>query len=253
MKKYKIYIFIRKNKENEGEDMKLLENAYGNFLQASFFILNPFKKALIKTQCKVHKFINVQALEIIKNDQYEREYNFFRNYIMAINDGTVWADQDFKSSQHFYNPHSSKGLYGRNNAMDLAQSYYEKSKKLWEIGEFDQSLFYFGGTIHLVQDMTIPQHANIRLLDNHRQYENFIKRTYRYVNDFKVIQGSVLLDSIEEYIKFNARTAMKIYDHFKCIGEDDQRYYRITKCSLPLAERTTAGCMILFYKEIFKS
>ena len=52
--------------------------------------------------------------------------------------------------------------------------------------------------------MTIPQHANIRLLDNHRQYESYIKRTYKYLNDFK-IEKTYLLSSIEIYIKFNTR------------------------------------------------
>ena len=32
--------------------------------------------------------------------------------------------------------------------------------------------------------------------------------------------------------------------------DDEERYYRVTKCSLPLAERTTAGCMLMFYKDI---
>lgn len=231
--------------------MGILESTYGNVLQLAFAVLNPFKKAVIKTQCKVHQYLNVQALEVLKNDEYGEAYNFFRNYLMTINDGAVWADQDFKSSSHFYNPHTKKGLYGRGNAMDLGREYYERALILWGIGEFDKAMFYFGAALHIIQDMTIPQHANIRLLDNHRQYETFVKRTYRYVRDFKAEKGAILLDSIHEYIRFNARVAMKVYKKFQVIHENEQRYYRTTKCILPLAERTTAGCMVMFYKDIF--
>lgn len=99
--------------------------------------------------------------------------------------------------------------------------------------------------------MTIPQHANIRLLDNHRQYELYIKEIYKYTNDFKVEKGTYLLKSIKSYIRFNARVTIKIHNKFKDIPNNKDRFYRIAKCGLPLAKRTTAGAMVLFYNEIF--
>lgn len=228
------------------------EKTYDYVLKTVFGIANPIKKSLIRTQCKVHKYINLRALNIIKNDEYFEEYNFFSSYILDINQGAVWADQDFKSTNHFYSPYKKKGLYGRKSAMDLGVDYYSKALDLWDKGEFNQSLFYLGATLHLIQDMTIPQHANIRLLNNHRQYENYIKRTYEYLEDFQVDTGSYLLDSVEDYIRFNARIALKIYDNFKKIRNHEYRYYRIAKCALPLAKRTTAGAMIMFYNGTLK-
>jgi phospholipase C len=165
--------------------MSLLERSYDTLLKAVFGISNPVKKSIIKTQCKVHKFINIHALNILRNDKCEREYNFFLSYIEDINKGAVWADQDFKSTHHFYNPYRKKGLYGRKSAMDLAKEYYSRALDLWKNGNFNKSLFYFGAVLHLIHDMSIPQHANIRLLDNHKQYETFVKRSYQYVQDFK--------------------------------------------------------------------
>lgn len=230
--------------------MNVVESTYGNLLRASFLILNPFKKAVIKTQCKVHKFLNIQALKILKNDHYVNAYDFFGKFIMSMNDGAVWADQDFKSSGHFYNPHKKKGMYGAQNAMKLGQEYYQKALDLWGIDEPEKSIFYLGAALHIIQDMTIPQHANIRLLDNHRQYENFVKRTYQYCNAFKVEHGAYRLHTIDEYIRFNARVALKVYKKFKEIPDAELRYYRTTKCTLPLAARTTAGCMLTFYDAI---
>lgn len=231
--------------------MDIFETTYDYFLKTVFGVVNPVKKSIIKTQCKVHKFINVNALNILKNDKYLDEYKFFMSYMFHVNEGAVWADQDFKSSNHFYNPYKKKGLYGRRSAMELGVDYYSKAISLWKTGDFNQSLFYLGAALHIIQDMTIPQHANIRLLDNHKQYETFVKRTYQYVTEFQVNTGAYLLDSIEDYIKFNARIAIKIYKKFRRIEEDEVRYFRVARCGLPLAERTTAGAMIMFYNEVF--
>jgi phospholipase C len=230
--------------------MNLVEKSYDYFLRAVFGVSNPVKKSIIRTQCEVHKFINVQAVQILRNDKREEEYNFFLSYIEDINRGAVWADQDFKSTHHFYNPYKKKGLYGRKNAMDLAADYYSRALDLWKSGDFSKSLFYFGAAVHLIHDMSIPQHANIRLLDNHKQYETFVKRSYQYILEFRAETGAYLLDTIEEYIKFNARVALKIYKQFKNVSNEENRYYLITKCNLPLCQRTTAGAMVMFYQDI---
>ncbi|OPJ55064.1 zinc dependent phospholipase C family protein [Alkalithermobacter paradoxus] len=232
--------------------MRFIERTYSRALQLSFAAINPLKKRVINTHCKVHKFINVQAIKILKNDKRMEEFNFFVKYIVPINDGAVWADQDFKSNGHFYSTKTKKGLYGGNNAMHLAQDYYNSAIKFWNINDEYNSMFYLGACIHIIQDMTIPQHANIKLLDNHKQYETFVKRTYRYISDFKCEESAYILDTVDEYIRFNARVAMKIYRKFKHIKEDNERFYRISRCGIPLAQRTSAGAMIMFFKDIKK-
>jgi len=232
--------------------INFLETTYDYVLNTVFNIANPIKKVIIKTECEVHKFINIQSLFILKNDNYVSEYNFFHSYIVDINKGAEWADQDFKSSNHFYNPYNKKSkIYGRKSALDLGVDYYYQAITLWKKGEFKKSLFFLGAAMHIVQDMTIPQHANIRLLDDHRQFETFVKRTYNYVSEFRVKHGTYLLSSIESYIKFNSRVAIKIYKKYSSIADDENRFYCITKCALPLAKRTTAGVMIMFYRDIF--
>ena len=85
-----------------------LEWFFHQFLMTIFRILNPLKKMIIKTECQVHKHINLHALTILKNDQFLDSYFFYRDYTDEINKGAVWADQDFKSSNHFYNPYKKK-------------------------------------------------------------------------------------------------------------------------------------------------
>lgn len=232
--------------------MNLIEKTYGNMLRYTFAFINPLKKSVIKTQCEVHKFINIQALEILKNDNFLRAYSFYNHNMSSINVGAVWADQDFKSSTHMYNPYTKKGLYGRKSALDVGLDYYGKSRYYWKKTDKDNSLFYLGAALHILQDMTIPQHANVRLLDSHRQYESFVRRTYQYVDNFKADSNAYILDNYRNYIGFNARTALKIHKRFKNIKEDEGRFYKVAACTLPLAEKTTAGCMVTFYDNVIK-
>lgn len=102
----------------------------------------------------------------------------------------------------------------------------------------------------MIQDVTIPQHVNVRLLDDHRQYETFVKKSYETVMDFQADRGAYLLSSIPFFMRFNARIALKIDKKYRGIVDDERRYYKITHCTLPLAERTTAGAMVLFYRQI---
>ncbi len=143
-------------------------------------------------------------------------------------------------------------MYGRSNALALAVDYYVNAVRLYRRMDMDKSMFYLGAALHLIQDVTIPQHVNIRLLDDHRQFENFVKRTYENVDAFKAYHGAYILSTLENYLKFNARTALKIYKRFKNVTDDESRYYRITRCTLPLAQRTTAGAMVLFYRGTVK-
>jgi phospholipase C len=234
--------------------IQIIETTYHYLLKTVFAVANPIKKRIIHTDCKIHKALNSHALVILENDKFRSEFNFFISYLSDLNKGTVWADQDFKSSNHFYNPYRKRvGLYGRKNALEFAVDYYREALQLWRLGEFHQALFYFGAVLHLIQDMTIPQHANIRLLDDHRQYETYIKRTYQHLDEFHVEQGAYLLRSVESYIRFNARVAIKIHKRYGVIKDDETRFYYISKCAIPLAKRTTAGAMVLFYKDIMHS
>ncbi len=230
--------------------MKSIEIYYGKAFRSVLKAINPFKKVIIKTEAKVHQFINNYALNLLKENDYYLEFNQYEKYIDTINKGTVWADQDFKSINHFYNPTKKKGLYGHGNALKLTKKYYEIAVDSFRKNDIEKSMFYLGACVHIIQDLTIPQHVNIRLLDNHRQYENFVKTAYDKVKDFQTLDKPVIFDDIEDFVRFNTKVALRIHKQFKKIKDDSLRFYKITNCSLPLSQRTTAGCFIMFLKEV---
>ena len=107
-----------------------LENVYATALSNTFKMVAPIKRNIIKTDCEVHIFIQENALNILKANGYEGEYEFFKMYMPQVNKGLVWADQDFKCYHHFYNPKLQKGKFGYDdNALTVAKSYYNRSIK----------------------------------------------------------------------------------------------------------------------------
>lgn len=229
-----------------------LENVYAAALTNTFRIVAPIKRSIIKTDCEVHLFIQENALNILKVNGYEEEYEFFNRYKAQINQGLVWADQDFKSYHHFYNPKLQKGKFGYDdNAMTVTVSYYNRALKYLSLGNYERSIFYLGAACHIVQDLTIPQHAKGKLLDNHRQFEIYVKANYKKMKRFKTEDKPILLNSIEEYVDNNSNLGLDLDYMYRDLTDLTTKFYLIAIKSITVSQRTTAGCLLMFYNDIF--
>lgn len=229
-----------------------LENVYATALSNAFKIVAPIKRNIIKTDCEVHIFIQENALNILKANGYEEEYEFFKMYMPQVNKGLVWADQDFKCYHHFYNPKLQKGKFGYDdNALTVAKSYYNRSIKYLSIGNYERAMFYFGAACHIVQDLTIPQHAKGKLLDNHRQFEVYVKSNYKKVKRFKTEDKPILLDSIDSYIEHNANLALGLDYMYRGITNLTTKFYLTAIKAITVSQRTTAGCMLMLYDDLY--
>jgi phospholipase C len=204
---------------------------------------------LHSNEATIHKFINSQALKILKNDNLTECYSLFQKYIKEIDRGVRWADADFKNSGHFYNPNKKRGLRGRKNALSLAEDYYTIAVSAWD-EDVLKAMFFLGAAAHLVQDLTIPQHASGRLLKEHHKYEKYIKETYLNTPEYLAQNEGCYLKDVEEFVIHNATKAIKLNQKFKNIKDEQKRYYGLTKQILPLAQRTTAGLFYAFYSEV---
>jgi phospholipase C len=231
---------------------KVIERTYGNALNSTFKMLNPIKKKVKKTDCIVHVFIKQVALDILKIHGYDKQYLFFEGYMDHIRRGLVWADQDFKSYHHFYNPYEKRGKYGYDdNALTLARKYYNNAVKYYVMKNMPKSMFYFGAACHMVHDMTVPQHTKGKLFDNHLQYEGYIKENYLKVQEFRSYDKPIIFAKIQDYVDFNSVTTIKLDNSVESITDDKKRFYLLALKGLTLAQRTNAGMMITFYRDLF--
>jgi phospholipase C len=228
----------------------IIESSYGKVFKTALKAVNPVKKMVIKTECKVHKSINTQSIIILKNDGYTDSYSFFAKYIEKLNRGVVWADQDLKSRNHFYNPDSNKGLYGCSDALKECISYYTASLTQWSKLNVDDSLFYLGASCHLIQDVTVPQHVNVKLLKKHRKYEQWVVRMHESYDRFKCYDKGIYLSNVKDFVMSNAFAAIKAYNGSINIKNIEDRFFNITDSILCQAQRSTAGLLNLFYNDI---
>lgn len=229
---------------------KSIEKTYGSALRGVMSAVNPLKKKVLKTHCTIHKFINIQAIDIMKNEGYEEQYNFFRDKILPLNEGVTWADQDFKSSNHFYHFSSGKGLYGFSNALAECKKYYNKALSYVKVGDINKAMFYFGAACHLIQDSTVPHHVNNKLLNSHRNFEVWIIK--KFLSDYSFIneKGILRYNGLEQYIKNNALIANNIHLKHINIVEREERYAKVAAAILKEAQSTTAGFMLDFYDKL---
>jgi phospholipase C len=234
----------------EPMNMGLVERAYGTTFKSVLWVIKPIKKMFVKTLCEVHIFINNQAFKILKNDGFVEEYDFFYKNKKSINEGAVWADQDFRSREHFYNPYTHKGLYGCKSSKQKFINYYECALVHWDAGDKEKAFFYLGAALHLIQDSTIPQHGSVNLLKSHRQFEQWIIDVHDDFDYYAVESGGLYYTNPYEYIEKNSKRAVEAFRRYSPIKNDKDKYYKIATIILPLAQQSTAGCLHNFYQKI---
>lgn len=241
--------------EEEQDDARILnrfEKIYGSAVKRFFKIANPFKKFAFKTQCLMHRFINIQAIHILENEGYKIEANFFRQNIRAINEGATWIDQDFKSINHFFHYADNDGIFGFSDALTEAKFYEDKLIKFAQSGNKTKSLFYLGVILHLSQDMTVPQHVNKRLLDAHRDYEQWILRKAWSEIDYRAGKGIVRLRNLKDYFKENAKYTNDAYVRLNTREKGEEVYEELSKDLVYRAQRSTAGILLDYYMNVYK-
>lgn len=224
----------------------IVEKAFGKTALGFMAFVNPIKKLIIKPKCISHKYINNKALQLLRNEGYEKEYRYYYRYIENINAGVTWADQDLKSVNHFYHFEKRRGLYGFSNALEECKKYYNKAISHLELGDVPGSMFFFGAACHLIQDATVPQHVNNKLLKKHRNFELWIIGQILSGHKFQTKEGIKRCESVDEYIKTNALIANKIYFRFNNMKDKEEKYMKIASLIIKEAQMTTAGFMLDF-------
>ncbi len=101
----------------------------------------------------------------------------------------------------------------------------------------------------MIQDATVPQHVNNKLLKSHRKFELWIISKLMTDYSFDAQEGIIKYDEIQDFIVNNAIMANDIY--LKTINiKTGKRYAKIATTIIHEAQRTTAGFLLFFYEEM---
>lgn len=230
-----------------------MELTYGRVITGIFKAVNPLKKIAMETPCIVHRYINNNAVNILENEGYVKEAYFYKTFINSLNDGVTYADQDFKSINHFYDTNKKRGLYGFSNALIEAEKYKLKAIYYMKKGNIQKSVYFLGVAVHLVQDMTVPQHASNRLLNSHKSYETWIKRNIFEDHSYIKKEGILKLNSLKEYIENNGEYSNKVLKKLEIENSKENLYKEMSKVLLDRAHTSTAGFLLYFYNTYYES
>lgn len=233
--------------------MGRVELTYGKAVRKIMYMINPIKKLIMKTHCVTHKFINGNVLQILNNESLYDISIFMKKYIGSLNDGVVWADTDCKSSNHFYNVETFKGLYGFSNLLNEFKKYYSTAMFYIKKGEINKGMFYVGVCLHLIQDSTVPQHGSVDLFNEHRKFELWIISKIYDEDKFRVERGIKQFDKIDDYIKKNIIFSQKVSNESKNLENREDRYMYIASRIIRRAHETSAGFLLDIYEMIFNS
>ena len=129
--------------------------------------VSPLQKVLDKPGF-THEVCNRQAPIILKNDGLEKYAELLAPFEVDLNLGVYWADKDWKNNNHYFEPHTHRGLWNFNNAVDTFEMYYQHSLKYLRQYDIKKSIFYLGAAAHLLQDLCVPHHARAKLLNGHK-------------------------------------------------------------------------------------
>lgn len=230
--------------------MGRIELTYGKTLKRIMLMTIPIKKLLIKTHGITHKFINENCMKILNNETYYDVSIFMKNYIGYINEGAVWADTDYKSSNHFYNIDTLKGLYGFSNLLKEFKKYYDTVLYYIEKRSIEKTMFYVGVCMHLIQDSTVPQHGSVDLFNEHRKFEMWIKSKVQRDEEFKVEKGIQRFERLDDYIVENIRYSQAVNRENINVLDKEERYRNIATKILRQAHETSTGFLIDIYERL---
>ena len=119
----------------------------------------------------VHGWILDQALRTLCKDGYKEVSLFFSSFSGALYRGLIWADKGWKNYAHYCQA-EHKYLPG---ASALAEGYYHKALQSFN-NNIENTFFYLGATLHIIQDMAVPHHAAGVLRDGHQHFERWVLR-----------------------------------------------------------------------------
>lgn len=233
--------------------MGRVELTYGKAVRKIIDIINPVKKLLMKTHCMTHKFINTNVVKILNNESHYDVSIFMKKYLDFINDGVVWADQDCKSINHFYNIETLKGLYGFSNLLNEFKKYYRTAMYYLDKKSIEKCMFYVGVCLHLIQDSTVPQHGSVDLFKEHRSFELWIISKIYEEDSFRVETGIKRFGRVEDYIVRNIVFSQNVNSKYKNIPVREERYMNIASRIIRQAHETSAGFLLDMYEKIMKT
>ncbi len=194
-----------------------------------------------------HQWLFDQVVELLATDGFEALASFVRDNLPTLKSGSILADRTLLDSrEHYMDPFTGRGLAGFRSAGDLASDKVLAAKAEWAAREYWNALRNLGWTLHLIQDMTVPHHARLAVLDFHADYEAAVSLNLGRIavpaTGIYSVPGLVSIDDPTPWLEFAGRAS---YGWFPRVdgpdGQGDNNYSAAANALVPLAIQLSAG------------
>lgn len=208
--------------------------------------LAPLQPLVADSTCATHDLCNQSAIEILEADDHRGAAELAAPYLSVLNDGSRWADAEWRNRGHYFDPTTGRGLWRFPDAASLAESYWERALEAWRHGRARAAMFALGAALHVAQDLCVPHHAALRIWNGHREYEDWV-RERRHA--FVVSSGGLYRPGfgLADWVIANARASLPLLTAVDS-GSTEQSRREATAILLGRAQRCTAGMLLRFWE-----
>ena len=239
-------------------------------------------KKVIRPLFQIEKHIDLvyETSLLLKNDGKEGLYHFInsnneergKTYRELLEAGTRDADIPFSGGYifqlfHFHHPWTHRGYLFARSSADETVSIFTQAVDLWKAGDKAEAIYQLGRSLHLVQDIFVPQHAGITAFNGHRQLEIWLTDNwkpyqvtsggyYHWDETFTAENGSthhVCSENPYDWVDFGSHLSIVWYDkYFRNKKFNEDTFHEVAAKIVPNVLRHCAGYLNKFFYEAEK-
>ena len=241
---------------------------------AALTALKLIKPIKAEAWCGVtHRHITAYALELLKKEGKEKQYEFFKPYEEQLEAGCTKPDRggdvDHGAGMHYYSFCNKRGIelpatagYYRNrrnkfskSARTMLEENYTSALSLYKSGKPEDAMFVFARAAHFIEDMSCTPHvSNIRCFNRkrniHNAYEEHINTICKQFNAERLDKRLIKYyenDSFEGAANRLIKASSKFVALIKTL--DPIAFRDAAKATIELSQQNVAALMLKFYED----
>lgn len=115
------------------------------------------------------------SMQTLEDDGYTYlvDYLVSSEILKTIRQGVTDSDRLDLAVNHYYDPVTKQGLPGAAPGPVIAQTFFSQAISSYAAGDVTTAWYYFGWSLHVVQDLMVPFHSNLDPLNGHSEYERY--------------------------------------------------------------------------------
>lgn len=202
-----------------------------------------------KTEC--HPTIVDLAVDVLDDDGYTYlvTYLIDSENLGRIKKAITDCDRLDLALNHYYSPITGQGLAGATAADEVAQTFFDKAVGYYESGDVSTAWYYFGWSLHVVQDLFVPFHSNLDPVNGHGQFEQFVY-DYRFFYPPPANGTYRVSSNASQWVDYAATVSYPYYDGVSGANATDANFDIAATVLFPAAIGLTAGYIKFFADEI---